>query len=60
MQEFLNVKVLCNMYDLYRDYTTALISNIRPDHPLYAKYSAAQDVAWVAMQSACQWVSKIT
>ena len=47
------------MYNLYRDYTAALSSHIQPDNTHHGTYSAAQYVAWKAMQSACQWVSEI-
>lgn len=56
MQDDLSLKVLCNLYDLYRDHTTFL-SAIQPDDPLHAEYSSTKFVAWKAMQSACQWVS---
>lgn len=56
--EDLNLIVLCNMYDMFRDYATALSSYIQPNHHLHAKYSAAQFVAWEAVKSACQWVRK--
>ena len=52
-----NFQALCNMYDLYRDFTTALSSSIQLNDPLHNRYSAAQYVAWEAMQSACQLVS---
>ena len=42
------------MYDLYKDYTTAL-STIQPNDSLRSVYSATQYVAWEAMNSACQW-----
>ena len=57
MQISLSLEIMCGMYDLYRDYTTALSFSIQPDDPLYGNFSATQYVTWKAMQSACQWVS---
>ena len=57
MQISLSLEIMCGMYDLYRDYATALSSSIQPDDPLYGNFSATQYVTWKAMQSACQWVS---
>ena len=48
----LNFEVLCNMYDLYKDYNAALSSHIQPDDALHVTFSAAQYVTWKAMQSA--------
>ena len=55
---------MCDMYNFYRDYSTAL-ANIRPDTPdqdsirVKADYSAAQYVALKNTLSACQWVRAI-
>ena len=53
---------MCDMYNFYRDYSTAL-ANIHPDTPdsirVKADYSAAQYVALKNTLSACQWVRAI-